>query len=295
MTRDRSIGARVGPRLVRFDAVTADVEQHRFVFIGGLPRSGTTLLAAEIARSPGVANLEGIGPVADEGQYVQDVYATQQQAGGIDRFGYASEMHLTEESPLANDLSRTALWESWAPYWDTTAPVLVEKTPSNLLKMRFLQALFPGSSFVVVVRHPVAEAMALRGRGWSSRSVDRLVDHWVHAHEVMAGDLPFVERVVVVRYEDLITRPADVLGALQKFLELDRVATGEEPRQDLNDRYLEDWRSGGLRSRLANRRTVDRYESPIGRYGYSFSSPLPVSPLSAEFPALGLPGAEPAV
>ncbi len=289
MTRDRSIGVPAGPRLVRFDAVAEDVDQHRFVFIGGLPRSGTTLLAAEIARSPGVANLEGIGPVADEGQYVQDVYATQQQAGGIDRFGYSSEIHLTEESPLASVASRAALWEAWAPYWDTTAPVLVEKTPSNLLKMRFLQAVFPGSSFVVVVRHPVAEAMALRGRGWSNRPVGKLVDHWVHAHQVMVADLPFVERVVVVRYEDLVARPAGVLGGLQDFLGLERVASGEEPRQDLNDRYHEDWRSGGLLTTLANRRTVDRYESSIGRFGYSFSSPLPTGPLSPDLPVLQLP------
>ncbi len=266
------------------------VEEHRFVYIGGLPRSGTTLLAAEIARSPGVSNLEGIGPVADEGQYVQDVYTTQQQAGGIDRFAYATGMHLTEDSPLVSEASRTALWEAWAPYWDTTQPVLVEKTPSNLLKMRFLQALFPGSSFVVVVRHPVAEAMALRARGWSRRSVGRLVDHWVHAHEVMAGDLARLERVVVVRYEDLVTRPADVLGALQAFLGLDRVATGEEPRQDLNDRYVEEWRSGGLVTSAANRRTVHRFESRIGRFGYSFSSPMPVGGLAPDLPALTLPG-----
>jgi hypothetical protein len=269
--------------------VADDVEQHRFVFIGGLPRSGTTLLAAEIARSPGVANLEGIGPVADEGQYVQDVYPTQQQAGGIDRFAYASEMHLTESSPLVSSASHAALWKAWAPYWDTTKPVLVEKTPSNLLKMRFLQALFPGSSFVVVVRHPVAEAGALRARGWSRRSVGRLVDHWVHAHEVMAGDLSLVERVVVVRYEDLVTRPGDVLGALQAFLDLDRVAAGEEPRQDLNDGYFQDWRSGGVLTSAANRRTVSRYESRIGRYGYSFSSPMPVGGLAPDLPTLTLP------
>jgi Sulfotransferase family len=269
--------------------VADDVEQHRFVFIGGLPRSGTTLLAAEIARSTGVSNLEGIGPVADEGQYVQDVYSTQQQAGGIDRFAYASAMHLTEESPLVNVKSRTALWQAWAPFWDTTKPVLVEKTPSNLLKMRFLQALFPGSSFVVVVRHPIAEAMALRARGWSRRSVARLVDHWVHAHEVMAGDLPFVERVVVVRYEDLVTRPGDVLGALQAFLDIDRVTAGEKPRQDLNDRYLEEWRSGGLVTTLANRRTTSRYESRVGRYGYGFSSPLPTGTLAADLPTLAFP------
>jgi len=266
--------------------VADDVEQHRLVFIGGLPRSGTTLLAAEIARSPGVSNLEGIGPVADEGQYVQDVYTTQQQAGGIDRFAYAPEMHLTEASPLVHGASRTALWEAWAPYWDTTQPVLVEKTPSNLLKMRFLQALYPGSSFVVVVRHPVAEAMALRARGWSRRAVGRLVDHWVHAHEVMTGDLPRVERVVVVRYEDLVSRPAEVLGGLRDFLALDRVDEGERPARGLNARYLEDWQSGGLMVSLANRRTVRRYESAIRRFGYSFSSPMPVGGLAPDLPTL---------
>ena len=267
-----------------------DVDQHHYVFIGGLPRSGTTLLAAEIARSPGVANLEGIGPVADEGQYVQDVYPTQQQAGGIDRFAYSPDMHLTESSPLVSGASRAALWTAWAPHWDTSKEVLVEKTPSNLLKMRFLQALFPGSSFVVVLRHPVAEAMALRARGWSRRSVGRLVDHWVRAHEVMAEDLPLIERVVVVRYEDLVTQPADVLGALQAFLGLGRVAAGEEPRRDLNDRYLADWRSGGLLTRLANRRTVSRYASEIGRYGYSFTSPMPVGGPDPELPMLTVSG-----
>jgi len=262
--------------------------QHRFVFIGGLPRSGTTLLAAELARSPGVANLEGIGPVADEGQYVQDVYTTQQQAGGIDRFAYAAAMHLTEDSPLATPASRTALWEAWSPHWDTTQRVLVEKTPSNLLKMRFLQAVFPGASFVVLVRHPVAEAMALRARGWSHRPVARLVDHWVHAHQVMAADLPRVDSVVVVRYEDLVTRPAEVLGGLQAFLGLEPADSGEAPRRDLNDRYLEEWRSGGLLAGVSRRRTERRYGPAIGRYGYRFSASLPVGPLAPDLPALDL-------
>jgi hypothetical protein len=246
------------------------------------------MLAARLARSPGVSNLEGIGPVADEGQYVQDVYTTQQQAGGIDRFAYAPAMHLTEDSPLATPVSRAALWEAWAPHWDTTQTVLVEKTPSNLLKMRFLQAVFPGSSFVVLVRHPVAQAMALRARGWSRRPVTRLVDHWVHAHLVMEGDLPQVERVVVVRYEDLVTRPAEVVGGLQAFLGLEPTDGGEAPRQDLNDRYLEDWRSGGVLAGVSARRTERRYGSAVGRYGYHLSSPLPVGPLTPDLPALDL-------
>lgn len=278
-----------GRGLVRSYPVSDGVDQHRFVFVGGLPRSGTTLLAAEIARSPGVSNLEGIGVVADEGQYVQSVYTTQRDAGGIGRFAYSPDMHLTEHSPHADRSSRDSLWRDWAPYWDTSKEVLVEKTPSNLLKMRFLQAVFPGSAFVVVVRHPVAEAMAIRSRGWSGRPASKLIDHWVTAHAIMTGDLPAVDRVVVVRYEDLVAHPAEVLRGLQDFLEIAPVPTGDEPRQGLNDRYFDEWASHGWRARVDNRRVVRRFESAIGAFGYSFASPNPVGPLAADLPTLDLP------
>ena len=142
MRRDRSIGVWSGPRLVRFDAVAEESNSTASVFIGGLPRSGTTLLAAEIARSPGVANLEGIGPVADEGQYGAGRLRHPAAVRRYRPLRLRSRDAPHRGVPLAIDSSRSALWEAWAPYWDTTAPVLVEKTPSNLLKMRFLQAVF---------------------------------------------------------------------------------------------------------------------------------------------------------
>jgi hypothetical protein len=266
--------------------VADDLDEHRFVFVGGLPRSGTTYLAAEIARSPDVSNLEGIGVIADEGQYVQTVYPTQREAGGIDRFAYSPSMHLTEPSQLDLEALRTALTEAWSPYWDTSKPVLLEKTPSNLLKMRFLQALFPASSFVVVIRHPVAQAMAVRGRGWSRRPVAKLIDHWLTAHDIMTDDLPHLARVVVVRYEDLVTSSDKILNGIRTFLDLDLMPVDEDPRQGINDRYFDDWRSGGPLTSIANWRTVRRYEERLAPYGYSLSSPMPVGPLGARHPTL---------
>ena len=35
-------------------------------------------------------------------------------------------------------------------------PVLVEKSPPNLVRTRFLQALFPDARQIVVTRHPIA-------------------------------------------------------------------------------------------------------------------------------------------
>ena len=36
--------------------------------------------------------------------------------------------------------------------------MLVEKSPPNIVRMRYLQALFPRASFVMILRHPVVVA-----------------------------------------------------------------------------------------------------------------------------------------
>ena len=131
-----------------------DPARHRFVFIGGLHRSGTTLLGRCLAAHPEVSGFADTGVPADEGQHLQDVYPTARTYGGPGRFGFAAEAHLTEDSPLVSEQSAESLLAAWAPHWDTARPVLVEKSPPNLIRFRFLQALFPEASFVAVVRAP---------------------------------------------------------------------------------------------------------------------------------------------
>ena len=48
--------------------------EHRFVFLAGLHRSGTTLLARLLAAHPEVSGFSGTGAPADEGQLLQSVY-----------------------------------------------------------------------------------------------------------------------------------------------------------------------------------------------------------------------------
>jgi len=266
--------------------VTSDFDQHRFIFVGGLPRSGTTFLAQAIARFPGVSDLTGTGVKADEGQYLQSVYPQQRDAGGSGRFAYSAKMHITEASPLVSEASRVALWDAWSPYWDTTQPMLLEKTPANLLKMRFLQALYPTSSFVLAIRHPIAQAMALRARGWTRRPVPVLIHHWLTAHDVMTGDLAHLDRVTVVRYEDLVAEPDRNLEALQSYLGLDPEPTGEEFQPGLNEAYFRDWNEGDRLKTLARRTSVAWFESKLRRYGYSVRSPTPIGPMASDLPAL---------
>src|SRR5207237_4878491 len=97
-------------------------------------------------------------------------------------------------SELATPENARLMVEAWTPSWDLSRRLLVEKSPSNLVKGRFLQAVFPGSALVVVLRHPIV--VALGTRKWHKRSRLRtMVEHNLRAYEVFFSDLAHLDRV----------------------------------------------------------------------------------------------------
>jgi hypothetical protein len=252
------------------------VQDHRFVFLAGLHRSGTTLLARLLAAHPQVSGFSETGAPADEGQHLQTVYPSDHAYGRPGRFGFAPETHLTEESPLATAENAAKLFEEWAPYWDLSRPVLLEKSPPNLLKTRFLQALYPGSSFVVIVRHPIPVSIpTAKWRG--TRRYDRLLAHWFHCHDLFLEDEPHLERVHTIRYEQLVREPEPVLRGVFEFLGLDPIAPGEPVEAGANERYFARWRElkRDPRLRLLLDLTALRYERRARRFGYRLVRPGP--------------------
>jgi len=223
---------------------------HKFVFLAGLHRSGTSLLFQCLREHPELSGFHDTGVPEDEGQHLQTVYAPASRYGGPGVFGFAPQTHLTEDSPLANDDSRRKLFEEWRPYWDLSKAGLLEKTPQNLLQTRFLQALFPNSYFLVVTRHPVAVAYATRK--WSRTSLYSLIEHWLHCHERFDQDRPHLNRVRVIRYEDFVANPSDSLREIYAFLGFAHRPTTIRIRSDVNDKYLSQWRSD-CRKLLASR------------------------------------------
>jgi hypothetical protein len=247
-------------------------DTHRLVFVAGLHRSGTTLLARCLAAHPAVSGLTGTGVPEDEGQHLQRVYPTARALGGPGRFALRPEAHLTEASGLVSDASRRALLEAWTPHWDLTRPVLVEKSPPNLLRTRFLQALFPEASFVAVIRHPAAVSLATRK--WCHRPLPWLLRHWIEAHRTFQEDLPHLGRAHVVLYEDLVRAPASVVDGVFRFLDLepaDGAARAVRASRG-NARYFERWermRSGPLGPWV--RWVERRYEPRVRPFGYSLT------------------------
>ncbi len=220
----------------------------QLLFVGGLHRSGTTPLARMLAEHPEISGLTGTGVREDEGQHLQSVYPKAKVYGGSGRFAFDPRAHLTEGSPLATPASAAALRAAWDPYWDTRRRYLLEKSPPNLIMGRFLQEVFPGSSLIVVIRHPVV--VALSTKKWRRllsadprkfQTVHSLVEHWVAAHRTLLEDLPLLHRVHVLHYEDLVAAPAPELERVQEFLGLGSPIPTGSLRSSASRQYEQWW------------------------------------------------------
>lgn len=232
---------------------------HRYVFVGGLHRSGTSLLARLIGAHPEVAAITGAPVPESEGCYLQGGIPHTAMHGRPMHFATDPAQHLIEGHPLDRLETRQRIEADWAPWFQPDRPWRVEKSPVNLTRMRLYQQLFPLSQFVVIMRHPEAVADAV-GK-WVSDPAPQLIDHWIAAHAQLAADLAWLHAVMVLRYEDLVADPDATLARVFAFLSLPPIPTAEP---------LRDGNAGPGRARL-DRRQADAaahwgYGPDLGRW-----------------------------
>ncbi|MBI2706449.1 MAG: sulfotransferase [Actinobacteria bacterium] len=257
------------------------VGSHQLVFIGGLHRSGTSFLARVLGEHPQVSRLSNTGVTKNEGQHLQDVFKVDGLLAGPGWFGYRPDRHLTEAARLATPESAQRLWRSWSPYWDLDRSHLLEKSPPNIVRTRFLQALYPQAKFVIILRHPVPVALATKK--WSRSTELMLVGHWVRTHQVLVGDLAHLRAVRVVRYEEMVTDFAAFWQDILSFLDLAVVPSAEAPRSAVNEEYLEAWHRGNTAT-ARYRRAIERiFARRVATLGYDIADPRVVLPMSEVF------------
>jgi Sulfotransferase family len=242
----------------------------QMLFVGGLHRSGTTLLAEMIAEHPLISGLTDTGVSHDEGQHLQDVIRSDEGFGGPGKFAFNPAAHLTEEDARAIPDAGTRMLASWLPFANADADYLVEKSPPNLLRFRFLQEAFPGARCIAVVRHPIAVSHATEF--WARTSISDLIEHWLHAHEMFERDRSHLERILLLRYEDVVADPNTALARVDAFLGVSPHATSLSVASDTNRRYFARFRHARfLPARLKIEPHVLRFERRLRALGYGYS------------------------
>ena len=242
----------------------------KIVFISGLHRSGTSILHRFISTSEEVTGFENTGVPEDEGQLLQSVFEPAATYGGPGKFAFDARARLDEHSPLVTPANREKLLAAWEPYWDPDRPLRVEKSPPNLIRTRFFQALFPAAYFITIVRHPLAVSLATQK--WSRNSLDELVRHWITAYEIYQEDRGALERELTFSYEEMTSNPGEVLATIENFLGIK--INYRNQLADKNDKYFQRWQTDPwwhLTKKKRREAIVKKYEAAVNRLGYSLT------------------------
>jgi hypothetical protein len=257
---------------------TLTAADRKLVFVGGLHRSGTTLITGCLQDHREVSGFSKTGVEHDEGQFLQTVYPTAKQYGGPGRFGFHNDARLTEKSNLVTVENALRLWREWSALWDLDCPVLLEKSPPNLIRYRFLQAVFPEAYFITVVRHPIAVSLATKK--WSKTSIRSLIEHWLRCHRIWLEDSHFLRRQYAFKYEEFVSSPVSILNALFDFLDLEPIPLKREVINS-NAKYFEKWKSQQAHwlSRYFSHDLIDRFDEDVFHFGYSLRDLDRVAPL----------------
>ncbi len=251
------------------------MNDHRFVFVCGLHRSGTSVLFRSLRDHPHVSGFHDTTSPENEGMHLQTVYRPSGYYGGAGKFGFHPEAHLTEASHLVSDGNREKLFSEWSPYWDLSRKYLLEKSPPNLIRTRFLQAMFPNSCFIVMMRHPLAVSYATRA--WyrryriNWRRLSRIFEHWLVCHEIFRADRPHLKSVMVIKYEQFVSNPDQWVNRLYSFLELSEHPVEQRILSKVNDKYFNFWQRDQNRffPGFETRSMIKRFETRLNSFGYS--------------------------
>jgi hypothetical protein len=211
--------------------MTPDIRQP--VFIVGLNKSGTSLLYVLLSNHPEFSAIRAFKPQKAESKKstatlrMEDYGVGEGQkipylldklrpvSGSSGRFAapeFQQQGRLTEADMEPGD--RKAVVEAYQLSMVDPKLRLCEKSPPNILRTRYLQALFPDAIFFALVRNPFANVAANAKKRSKWGSVREQALHWAEAYRLFLEDARYLTRLRVINYEDLVSATDVELSAV---------------------------------------------------------------------------------
>lgn len=209
------------------------------VFIVGVPRSGTTLLAELIARHPQVCN--------------------RGELGGLQSLAW--RLAATPSARREEFAEAAAVYAAHLRQDDSSARWFIDKQPLNLLHINLIMALWPNARIIHCQRNARDTALSLWMQSFHDRAHDyaydfadiaalmrgcsRLIAHWQSR---------FPHAIHTVHYEQLVREPSVTVAAITHWLGLSaselahagehaiRTASAWQARQPVYTRAIGHWK-----------------------------------------------------
>jgi len=181
-----------------------------WLFLLGLNNSGTSILRNLLASHPEVRSLP------TEGQLLTPALPLGPQHGvGRNWTKRLDVFRLTEADDP--EPARRARYD-WAWLYEPGRGILLEKSPPNTIRSRWLQANFRPARFLAITRHPYAVCEGIRRR--TGLPLEDGARHWTVGNELLLEDAGHLDECLMLTYEELTERTDDVLREAEGFLGL---------------------------------------------------------------------------
>ncbi|CAH2074798.1 unnamed protein product, partial [Iphiclides podalirius] len=188
------------------------------IFIGGVPRSGTTLMRAMLDAHPDVRCGQETRVVPRILQMRQHWMRSQKESMRLEQAGVSKEV-------LDNAIAAFCL-EVIVRHGEP-APRLCNKDPLVLKMGTYVLELFPNAKFLFMVRDGRATVHSIISRkvtitGFDLSSYRQCLTKWNHAVDLMHQQCKLLgpAQCLLVRYESLVLAPAATMRRVLAFLQL---------------------------------------------------------------------------
>lgn len=188
-------------------------DERKWIFIIGCNNSGTTLLHRLLAFHPNIATLP------DEGQFFTTVFPLP-SFHGVPRV-WTENLKIFRSTEADQHLDGIRLTHDWKNYLSNiNSSTVLEKTPSNAIRSRWLQSVFKNSYFIGIVRdgRAVVEGITRREK---TVSIERATAHWEMTNNLMLDDAKCLKHFHLVKYEILVANPLKVIEEILQFIDED--------------------------------------------------------------------------
>jgi len=177
-------------------------DTHKYIVIGGPHHTGTSLLRLLLGKDKDVSIQNASSRFEGEGQHVQTVYA---RARKVCEYAINSppKFHMTEKDFNPN---QNRIFKEWNRYWNLSKSILVEKSPPNILKSRWLQSLYDfthkDAHFVFLMKHPISIMQS-----HCHYDPEKYIEHWLTIMETLAREIANLHFAYFIRFEDWLQTP----------------------------------------------------------------------------------------
>jgi hypothetical protein len=181
-----------------------------WLFILGVNNSGTTILANLLETHPQIRSLPGEGHKLTKAFPRPDLL-------GVGRL-WSSRLETFRWGLEHDPAPALQAKRDWATLYPNRPGILLEKSPPNAVRSRWLQRNFTPSRFLAIVRNPYAVCEGIRRR--KAYSIEQAAAHWTTANLCLLDDFEHLEQKFMIRYETLTEQPQRTFAEVADFLGL---------------------------------------------------------------------------